>query len=204
MRHLRKFLWRKSSGLLMLTACVLPILLGCTMQPIATPDVALTFANRPAINLDVAKIDIVNAYRMPLKPPQVEHLMPIAPGAGVERWALDVLRAAGIGNTAVLTIRDASVTEVALKQPSGLKALLTVDQAYRYDGRVQVSLAILDSSGQQRGQVEVEVTRSQSVPEDITLNDRSTVWFKMVESLLADFASQIDAQARQDLGALVR
>ena len=197
-------MWRKSSGLLMLTACVLPILLGCTMQPIATPDVALTFANRPAINLDVAKIDIVNAYRMPLKPPQVEHLMPIAPGAGVERWALDVLRAAGIGNTAVLTIRDASVTEVALKQPSGLKALLTVDQAYRYDGRVQVSLAILDSSGQQRGQVEVEVTRSQSVPEDITLNDRSTVWFKMVESLLADFASQIDAQARQDLGALVR
>jgi hypothetical protein len=91
-----------------------------------------------------------------------------------------------------------------LKQPSGLKALLTVDQAYRYDGRVQVSLVILDSSGQQRGQVEVEVTRSQSVPEDITLNDRSTVWFKMVESLLADFASQIDAQARQDLGALVR
>lgn len=204
MRHLRKCLWRKSSGLLMLSACVLPILLGCTMQPIATPDVALTFANRPAINLDVAKIDIVNAYRMPLKPPQVEHLMPIAPGAGVERWALDVLRAAGIGNTAVLTIRDASVTEVALKQPSGLKALLTVDQAYRYDGRVQVSLVILDSSGQQRGQVEVEVTRSQSVPEDITLNDRSTVWFKMVESLLADFASQIDAQARQDLGALVR
>jgi hypothetical protein len=180
------------------------LLTGCAVKTTSAPEVSLTFMNRPAIHLNVGKIQVVNRYQMPLKPPLVEHLMPVAPGAGVERWAMDILRAVGSGNTAVLTIHDASVTEISLQQKPGLKALLTLDQAQRYDARVRATLEIRDVNGQQRGQVEVEVTRSQTVPENITLNQRTAVWFQMVEGLLADFAAQMELQVRKDLGTFLR
>ena len=180
------------------------LLTGCAVKTTSAPEVSLTFMNRPAIHLNVGKIQVVNRYQMPLKPPLVEHLMPVAPGAGVERWAMDILRAGGSGNTAVLTIHDASVTEISLQQKPGLKALLTLDQAQRYDARLRATLEIRDVNGQQRGQVEVEVTRSQTVPENITLNQRTAVWFQMVEGLLADFAAQMELQVRKDLGTFLR
>ena len=180
------------------------LLTGCAVKTTSAPEVSLTFMNRPAIHLNVGKIQVVNRYQMPLKPPLVEHLMPVAPGAGVERWAMDILRAGGSGNTAVLTIHDASVTEISLQQKPGLKALLTLDQAQRYDARLRATLEIRDVNGQQRGQVEVEVTRSQTVPENITLNQRTAVWFQMVEGLLADFATQMELQVRKDLGTFLR
>jgi hypothetical protein len=180
------------------------LLTGCAVKTTSAPEVSLTFMNRPAIHLNVGKIQVVNRYQMPLKPPLVEHLMPVAPGAGVERWAMDILRAVGSGNTAVLTIHDASVTEISLQQKPGLKALLTLDQAQRYDARLRATLEIRDVNGQQRGQVEVEVTRSQTVPENITLNQRTAVWFQMVEGLLADFAAQMELQVRKDLDTFLR
>lgn len=180
------------------------LLTGCAVKTTSAPEVSLTFMNRPAIHLNVGKIQVVNRYQMPLKPPLVEHLMPVAPGAGVERWAMDILRAVGSGNTAILTIHDASVTEISLQQKPGLKALLTLDQAQRYDARLRATLEIRDVNGQQRGQVEVEVTRSQTVPENITLNQRTAVWFQMVEGLLADFAAQMELQVRKDLGTFLR
>ena len=180
------------------------LLTGCAVKTTSAPEVSLTFMNRPAIHLNVGKIQVVSRYQMPLKPPLVEHLMPVAPGAGVERWAMDILRAVGSGNTAVLTIHDASVTEISLQQKPGLKALLTLDQAQRYDARLRATLEIRDVNGQQRGQVEVEVTRSQTVPENITLNQRTAVWFQMVEGLLADFAAQMELQVRKDLGTFLR
>lgn len=180
------------------------LLTGCAVKTTSAPEVSLTFMNRPAIHLNVGKIQVVNRYQMPLKPPLVEHLMPVAPGAGVERWAMDILRAGGSGNTAVLTIHDASVTEISLQQKPGLKALLTLDQAQRYDARLRATLEIRDVNGQQRGQVEVEVTRSQTVPENITLNQRTAVWFQMVEGLLADFAAQMELQVRKDLDTFLR
>ena len=180
------------------------LLTGCAVKTTSAPEVSLTFMNRPAIHLNVGKIQVVNRYQMPLKPPLVEHLMPVAPGAGVERWAMDILRAVGSGNTAVLTIHDARVTEISLQQKPGLKALLTLDQAQRYDARLRAALEIRDVNGQQRGQVEVEVTRSQTVPENITLNQRTAVWFQMVEGLLADFAAQMELQVRKDLGTFLR
>jgi len=180
------------------------LLTGCAVKTTSAPEVSLTFMNRPAIHLNVGKIQVVNRYQMPLKPPLVEHLIPVAPGAVVERWAMDILRAVGSGNTAVLTIHDASVTEISLQQKPGLKALLTLDQAQRYDARLRATLEIRDVNGQQRGQVEVEVTRSQTVPENITLNQRTAVWFQMVEGLLADFAAQMELQVRKDLGTFLR
>jgi hypothetical protein len=125
------------------------LLTGCAVKTTSAPEVSLTFMNRPAIHLNVGKIQVVNRYQMPLKPPLVEHLMPVAPGAGVERWAMDILRAVGSGNTAVLTIHDASVTEISLQQKPGLKALLTLDQAQRYDARLRATLEIRDVNGQQ-------------------------------------------------------
>ena len=185
-------------------ALVVVMLAACATvgPPAARP--TLTFANQPPLNLDVAQIRLAKRYVPPLAPPHVEHLMPVAPGAGVERWVLDVPRAVGRSGVAEVIIKEASVREVDLKTTGGLRGLLTNDQAQRYDARLVVDLRIDDPAGGRLGEVRVVVTRSQSAAEDISPNQREALWFRLAEALLRDFALSMDRQVKTDLPQFTR
>ena len=172
-------------------ALVVVMLAACATvgPPAAHP--TLTFANQPPLNLDVAEIRLAKRYVPPLAPPHVEHLMPVAPGAGVERWVLDVPRAVGRSGVAEVIIKEASVREIDLKTTGGLRGLLTNDQAQRYDARLVVDLRVV-------------VTRSQSAAEDISPNQREALWFRLAEALLHDFALSMDRQVKTDLPQFTR
>ena len=186
-------------GMTVMVGLVVLMLAACATDgpPAARP--TLTFANQPALNLDVAEIKLVTRYAMPLAAPHVEHLMPVALGAGVERWVLDVPKAVGRSGVAEVIIQEASVREVDLKTQGGLRGLLTNDQAQRYDGRLVVDLRIDDPAGGRRGEVRVVVTRSQSAAEDISPNQRDALWFRFAEAMLGDFAAGMDRQVKTDL-----
>ena len=185
-------------------ALVVFMLAACATvgPPSARP--TLTFANQPSLNLDVAEIKLAKRYVPPLEPPHVEHVMPVTPGGGVERWVLDVPRAVGRSGVAEVIIKEASVREIDLKTTGGLRGLLTNDQAQRYDARLVVDLRIDDPAGGRRGEVRVVVTRSQSAAEDISPNQREALWFRLAEALLHDFALSMDRQVKTDLPQFTR
>ena len=45
---------------------------------------------------------------------------------------------------------------------------------------------ILDGSGDSRGYTRVEVQRTRTVPENLTLNERDQIFFEMTEALMSD------------------
>jgi hypothetical protein len=183
-------------GVLLLAAC-------------ATPDPTpkypeLTFIQKPKIRLDVARIEVINEHQMPVKRPNVEHLMPVAPCPAAERWARDVLVPVGRTGVAVFVISDAAVTETKLKKTEGLKGAFTTDQAERYDGRLAARIDLRDAFDRVVASAEAVTTKSQTVPENISPNDRAKTWYGMTEAMMENFDAIMHQEAQRYLAQHMR
>lgn len=180
------------------------LLVGCeTPNPTQTfPQ--LSFAGQPKILLNVASVEVVDEYRMPLADPNVEHRAPLSPSGAMELWARDVLQPVGNQGRAVLRITNGSVIETPLKGTTGLKGVFTTDQAERYDAAAVATLEVFDANGVPVGSAEGKATRYQTVAEGISLNDRERIWYRLVEDTVLDFSRTMEVAIRRYLVNYVR
>jgi hypothetical protein len=175
------------------------LLVACETPNPAISFPELTFAHKSKINLDVAKVEVINEYQMPFKAPNVEHLAPVAPGAAAERWALDVLNPVGATGIAQFVITRASVTEQKLKTTSGLKSLITIDQSEEYEAALDVRIEIIKGN-RRLATARTSITRTQTAREDTTPNQRSKLWYGLVERLMLEF----DGEMRKQTGSYLK
>lgn len=180
------------------------LLTACQSPPPEPVFPQIGFAHKETLRLDVGSVEIVQAYRPRLGPPNVEHLFPQPPAPVADRWARERLLAMGGPRRAVVTIRDASVIEVPLPRTGGVKGAFTTDQTERYEGRVAVEVAIIEPDGRRSAVAEAIATRSTTVPEDATLAEREATWFRLTEQLMADFDAEMERQIRGSLGGYLR
>ena len=182
-----------------LLAVLVLLLAGCAAPPPSPTFSELTFAHLGTIRLDVGKVEIVDEYVPPLKAPNVEHDFPVAPAEVAERWGRDRVIAAGTSGVARIVIRNAGVIEVPFEKTEGLTGLITVDQAARYDATLEILIEIRSDLGTQEAFVRAFANRSQSVPEDITLNERQAVFHELTEGLIGDLNVELEKNIRQHL-----
>ena len=175
------------------------MLAACETPPPKQRLVELTFAHLPILSLDVARVEVVSDYAPPMKAPNVEHLFPTPPAKGLRRWAADRLKAGGKKGSARFVIHVASVTETALPITKGLKGAFKKEQSERYEAVVEASLEILDARGFRKGFASARVTRSRTVREDVTLNQREALWLALTEAILNDFDREIEKNIRRYL-----
>jgi len=174
---------------------------GSTPEPPTFPEI--TFKHLHPIEIDAAEVEVVDAYTPPLRAPNVEHEFPTSPGEAVHRWARDRLNPVGDGGTVEVTIEDASVIEVPLERTTGVEGLVTVDQAFRYEARLEVAIELLDAQGRSLGVVRTTAERTRTTPEDLTLNERDQVFFELTEALMRDFNVEAEKALRRYLGEYV-
>ena len=176
-------------------------LAACNTPPERYQFPELTYSHLPPIKLDVAVVDVVDSYHPPMAEPNVEHLFPVPPAKAMERWARDRLVAVGNNGSALFTILRADVVEVPLERTTGIKGVFTTDQSYRYDATMEIRLDAENTSGLRRGTITAQARRSQSVAEDMSLNERERLWFEMTELLMRDMGTEIEKNIDQYLAA---
>ncbi len=181
-----------SRGLRSLLLLLVTGLAGCTVEAQRASFPELTWTHLPPITLDVAEIEIIDASQPTGASPHVEHLSPLPPAKAAERWARDRLRAGGLANRARFIVQRAEVVETGLRRPGGLTGIFTTDQAERYDAELAVLLEIRSDSGGLWGQVAAELSKSRTVPEDASLNERETAWFEMTDDLMKLFNAEME------------
>jgi hypothetical protein len=190
---------------LLVTLLALPLLglgLGaCETPPQMQVLPQLTFANKPPLKLNVMRVDVASEYQAPLKAPNVEHLFSTSPEAAMKIWASDRLQAVGRGNTAQVLVREASVVEASLKTDKGFTGMFKKEQSERYDAVLDVHVIIRDERGMPLAQATGRVTRSRTVGEDVTLNQREQIWFEIVESLAKDLDAILERNIRDYMPA---
>lgn len=170
---------------------------GTTPPPPKYPDIS--FGHLPAFRLAVARIDIVNDYREPLKKPNIEHEFPIAPGRAAERWVRDRLQAGGGEGYAKVTIREASAIETVLKKKSeGIRAALTTEPSERYDVAIEVIIEVSNNRGNRDG-VEARYAANRSVLENISLNDREKAQYELTKLTMEGLNEILDREIKRRL-----
>ncbi|HET6161103.1 MAG TPA: hypothetical protein VFE34_22350 [Dongiaceae bacterium] len=182
----------------------LALLPACDTPPMRQSFATLTFQDRPPIRLDVAQVEIVQAYKAPGVAPHVDHLFPQKPVDVATSWGRDVLQAVGQRGQATYTIVDASATETALPRSTGLTQMLKTEQSDRYDLHIEVKLEVGNPLLATTGVVTASANRSQTVAEDMTMNQREAVWFQMTESAMRELDQKLESAIRDKLRVFVR
>ena len=194
---------RRTLMLSALAAAGVGSLPACT-TPSPTPVYPdLTFMNRQPIRLNVGSVQVVDEVVPPMKAPNVEHLAPVSPAAAMERWARDVLQAAGSSGRAVMAIRQGSIVEENLKTTGGIKGAFTTDQSERYTVTMVGKLDLFDGAGIRLGEASAQSQRSKTIAENASLNDRERLWYNLVEATSRDFANSMEDAIRRELRAFL-
>lgn len=180
------------------------VVAGCGSAPGPPTYSEIRFTDKPPIRLDVARIEVVQAYRSPLKAPNVEHLFPLRPARAAAQWARDRLRARGTTGRAEAVIRDASATETALKRTEGVRGAFTTDQAERYDATITISVHILDSLGKELANASATARFSRTVAEDVTLNEREREWHRMTTAMMQALDTALEGEMKKSLAAYLK
>ena len=178
----------------------LPLLLAGLLTACASDEAGnrfeqITFQNLPDINLDVGDIQIEQDYVTPGRRPNVDHLFPVPPKNAAVQWAQDRLVARGDRLTFRYIVREASALETKLETASGVKGLVTTDQAARYDVHIAIEMQVLDGHLLQ-GTAKAEARRSTTVPEGITLAERERTWYRLTEDTMKDLDRQLEETIR--------
>ena len=187
----------------MLTLIAVVGVTACATEP-APKFPELTFKHLPPIVLGVSEIRVINNFKPNTGRTHVENRMPVAPATALTAWARDRLQANGVSGTAIFTIDDASVVEVPLPRTTGLTGAFTKDQAQRYEVRVRAMLQLEGVPRVTQAFAESIITRSQTVREDASLNERNQILFDLTEAVMRDFDPAMTASIQQHLGAFTR
>ncbi|MQA64742.1 MAG: hypothetical protein GEU76_02395 [Alphaproteobacteria bacterium] len=166
------------------TALALGVVVSCATPPAQQNFPELSYRHLPPINLAVGAFDIENRYVPPLKDPNVEHRAPVPPYNAARQWGIDRIKALGGPDRARLQILDASIVEVPLAVTGGVRGMFTRDQAARYDGKIEMTLEILDPNGRRRAFVTGRANRSETVAEGAPIAERERVWLTMTEEMM--------------------
>ena len=172
------------------------------LPPNAFPE--LRYNHLAPIRLDAVRVEVVQQYKSIGSKPYVEHEFPRRPATLAARWATDRLKAVGTRNIVRVTVLKGSVVEVPLARTDGVKGIFKIDQSEQYDGTLSVRVEIVGPGGRQLAEVTSQAKRSRSVPEDITLAARETVWFRMTEAMMNDLNQSLERQINQHFKSWLR
>jgi hypothetical protein len=189
-----------------LGALSLLLLAACDSPPNRPKFADITFQHRPAISLDVGSVQIeaMPAVGLSAGTEDVSAEFPQAPAAAVNQWVRDRLRAVGVRGQADVTIIEARATRTPLPRSSGLDAALRKEQSDRYDLALEVRINAFNPVQGVTGSLTERVTRSQTVLEDLTLNQREAVLYNMLDAAMKDLDARLEQGIRQHLGPLIR
>lgn len=193
----------RRSRVVLALACALA-LGACENKPPVQKLPEISFADKAPFRLDVGQLEIVPEYVSPAKRPNIEHLMPVSPEAATVRWAQDRLRPIGRSGYARVIIRDAKVIEVPLQVDKGFSGMFKDQQAARFDGSLDVAVQILDERHLPVADVVARATRTKTVAEGASLNERDRVLYEISESMIRDIDSQMDGLIRTYLNRWVQ
>lgn len=157
----------------------------------------LTFSNLPPITINVASIETEDAYTAPDDASYVEGTFPIVPEEALRRWVDERLKAGGNAYYVRVTLDEASIRKADLPRRKGMSGLFYDEQSERYDAVLKVRMRLIgEEPFKPLASVDVEVQRSQSFAEGLTLNERHEKMLDLVESVMNDFNKEAERQLR--------
>jgi hypothetical protein len=165
-------------------------LASCAPPPEAPSFPDIRFTNEPPFVLQASQVEVRTRYQ----PGDAENAFPVSPLRAIQNWARDRLRASGQGGPARFTIADATARIADVPVQGGISGTFTDQVSQKYDVAIDAALELLDTTGVVLRSARVTVTRSATVLQSASANERARVRYNLVRDMMTDFDNQ--AQAR--------
>jgi hypothetical protein len=162
------------------------------------------FIDLAPIVLDVAAVEVVDAWNPPGRPPNVDHQFPDPPASALSRWAAQRFVAGGSAGRAVVTIEEAGVVEERLETTGGIRGVFTVDQAERYSAVLRVSIRADNPATLTTAEASAVAQRSTTLAEDASFGERQAAWASLTEGAVRDLDARLMEEMLPAFGRLVR
>ena len=185
-----------------LALALLPLALSACASKL--PDVA-AFQSKGQIFLDVAKVEVADAsqtYRDGM-PPRIDHLMDPTPAQLARLWATDTLRASGNTGRVIVTVREASITEIPVPQKVGPHSWFGRQDGTELNGRLVVEVIGERPEAGFAGRFASTITYAIRLPQSPDAEERAAAETTIKNALLWQLDEKMSAGFLQYLSPLV-
>lgn len=182
-------------------AAVVLSLSACAGEPsYRAPD--LTFANVAPVSLNVAQIEVRDAYKPPMTPPNVEHTFQTPLYVTTENLLKRQLAAGGQANILRAVITDASVVREELPVDGGFMNYFKIEESARLNGRVVVRFELVSADAPDIviRHMTLTVKRQKTILEDASVSDLERASFRLTEDMMSDLSGGIMTSVRGAFG----
>jgi hypothetical protein len=171
-------------------------LASCAPPPEAPAFPDIRFTGEPPLVLQAAQIEVRTVYR----PGDADNAFPVSPLRAIQNWARDRLRANGQGGPARFIISDATANITDLPVKGGLSGTFTDQVSQKYDIAVDAALELFDQTGVVLRSARVTVSRSATVLQSASANERARTRYNLVRDLMSEFDRQAQARISSGFG----
>lgn len=173
-------------------------LASCQDAPAPSAPAAIGFGNRAPLRINVAQVNVVQAYQPPMKLPNVDHTMPTPPIMAINQWVGQRFAAAGAAGNLEITIDDASVKETPLPKKDGVTGFFTDDQEARYDAHIKVTIRLYDGVNTiSVAEASAESSRWRTINEKATIAQREAMFNGMLQEMMIQLDGETESRLRQ-------
>lgn len=179
------------------------VLSACATPPAPTTALEITFQHRPVISLNVARVEVVDAYNIGGSFPRVEHLYTKTPASLVRQWAKDRLKPVGqLGQVSVL-IQEANVVETARVIDKGILGLFNDEPDTDLTATIVARIEFVNVLDGGSYAVNVDAHANVAIFESATLNERDFAYYSALEILGAAFDEAVEKELRSVMKAII-
>ncbi len=175
-------------------------LAACSTPPKRQQFPNITYEHLPPFRLDVATIGIIAAD----SDPNIEDVggeFPQAPRAALETWAQDRFQAVGNAGQGTITLLEAKAVNTPLPRSPALSA---VDLSDQYELTFAVKIAVENPQLGRSAEANAKARRTQTIREDMTINQREGVLFSLLDQCLKDLNAEIEKLMPRYFSAFLR
>lgn len=183
----------------------LAVLAACTAPPAPPHNMEITFQHRDPLRIDVAQIEVTEAYKPNANPPHIEHLYQQTPATIARRWATERLAPVGQRGQITLIVQEASVIEEPLPVTKGIAGLFANESEVRLQAILKARLEYIESGTTSRSfTADVKAKADQTIPEGATLNERDLAYFSTLERLALEFDKALTGEVSRAMAPIIR
>ena len=192
---------RKTAFITLSFAALSLLLAACANEPNTAP-FRINYGNLGKITLNVGSIYVVDRSGGPLlQPPYVDAQFRPSVIEAIHRWEADRLQSGGNSGQADFIIKEGNVVQETLPVKSGMSEWFTREQGIKYTAHAAVEI---DAKGPTAyGLASAEATRSITVMEDPSDEEKQKAWHTLLDGLMADLNQNLEQSIRAHLQSFI-
>ena len=183
------------------TFALLSLLTACADDTTSIPKLDYGYTADQKINLTVQNLGVIDHTLQLPNSPYVGHQLNPTVDQALHQWAADRLQAVGRSGQITFVIKDASLTTSTLKVDHGVDKLLTRQQGTKYTAHAEVEISVKGKIVY--GSASAEASRSATMPENPTDEERKAIYIGILNGLMQDLNRNIEASINQHLSDFV-